>query len=220
LASEICFRSQRPKSSSWGFVKFFFLGFVIQYFKLGQKSTNSRQAPLQSCRLVAVDLPSTSILSSRNDSVQSSYPQKSGALMKTFLFLLVAALIFFLNFDLGFVRGEITNYPIECETQVVDNKCPRAMAVLSTTTYKVSFTSQTVVYWTEGFAPGKLENCAVRNRRHWSCRFSNDAAVGFNKGQYFEQAAPGQARFSEVNAIHVWRFRYLLKKLLPRIRWY
>ncbi len=99
-----------------------------------------------------------------------------------YLFLLFVAFI-----DWGFLKGEITDYPIQCQNKPVYGVCNKKDFALRKTTYKPSVQRQDVVYSTEGFDVKRLTKCAVKDRKNWTCTYDDESAeIGFTNGKFFE----------------------------------
>jgi len=83
--------------------------------------------------------------------------------------------------DWGFIKHEITAYPIHCAHQVgLTGQCDNVDFALRTTTYKIDKKNQAVLNWVQGFEVYKLTNCAIRNRKNWTCQYSDsDTEFGF-----------------------------------------
>lgn len=97
-------------------------------------------------------------------------------------------LFFFLKiFDWGFIRSEITEYPVGCETPLVYGQCKGNSYPLNRTTYKVIPEKEEVLYWSEiGGGIQKLEGCAIKDRKNWSCHYGdNSAEFGFRDGNFW-----------------------------------
>ena len=99
--------------------------------------------------------------------------------------LFLAAILYF--FDFGFISGQITAYPLSCDTKnFVDYQCTEKWLPLNPTTYKPNANRQTVIYSIGGYWE-TLTKCSVVNRSNWTCKFNDESAVfGFDKGQYWQ----------------------------------
>jgi len=117
----------------------------------------------------------------------------------------------FAVFDWGFLKGEITAYPIHCEELTGTGGCKKVGFTLRTTTYKPYAESQEVVYWVEGFPPEKLTQCAIRDTRNWSCKYNDGSAqFGFTGGRYWEiTLIPGVTDDFGKKTIYVSRWHWL-----------
>lgn len=104
------------------------------------------------------------------------------------ILIIILLPIYLLSFiDWGFLKSEITKYPVMCKGRVAYNTCDNPEFTLRKTTYKVLPQEQEVSYWTEGFDVQKLTNCAVGDRKNWTCRYNdNSAEFGFSNGSYWE----------------------------------
>lgn len=103
--------------------------------------------------------------------------------------IIILILLFFYLPDWGFLKSEITEYPVSCQVKVASGKCSNIAYTLNPTIYKVSSTRQEVVYWSDagGFV-NRLTKCAVRDRRNWSCKYDDDSAeFGFIGSKFYSQ---------------------------------
>lgn len=88
--------------------------------------------------------------------------------------------------DWGFLRGEITEYPIQCNEIIAPNVCKNIEFAQRKTTYKVDYDKQKVFYQTEGFSVEELSDCAIRDRKNWSCKYPDGSAqLGFTDGKFW-----------------------------------
>jgi hypothetical protein len=89
--------------------------------------------------------------------------------------------------DFGVLQGEITNYPVKCEVDLVSYRCPMGQGLpLNPTTYKVYVKEQMVVGTTAGFV-SKFTRCAIASRSSWACEWETDEGkFGFREGQFFD----------------------------------
>lgn len=95
-------------------------------------------------------------------------------------FGVIVILLIIIFFDWGLLKSEITAYPINCPSDL--DYCYS----LRYTRYKIDKRNQEVIYWTEGFLPEKLTNCAIVNRSNWSCKYNDGSAeFGFTNGTYY-----------------------------------
>lgn len=94
--------------------------------------------------------------------------------------------------DWGFLKSEITAYPLHCSHKVgVLGECSNVDFSTRAFIYKVDPKRQEVLYWVEGFEVSKLIDCAIRNRKNWTCKYSdNNTEIGFNNGKFFETVDP------------------------------
>ena len=128
--------------------------------------------------------------------------------------LIYAAIVMLAAIDWGFLRNEITDYPLLCEDAGEQGTCRRVGAPLHRRTFKVMVDRQEVVYWWElgvGHArPERLTRCAVRDRRNWVCRYPDEsAAFGFSSGAYWETILkPTYMVGTDKRELHVGRWRY------------
>lgn len=112
-----------------------------------------------------------------------------------FIILGLFLILIFKLFDWGFLKGEITEYPVQCEHVVSLNQCKSPQFTLNKTTYKILSNRQEVIYWSEVTkTPDKLSNCAVINRKNWSCEYKDKSAkLGFTDGKYWSITNPEMA---------------------------
>jgi hypothetical protein len=106
-----------------------------------------------------------------------------------FLVVIYVAIVIFAAIDWGFIRNEVTKYPLLCEHAIEHGTCKRVAFPLNPTTFKVMTDRQEVVYWThlgpDFIRPERLTKCAVRDRYNWSCRYNDESAeLGFSSGAY------------------------------------
>ena len=86
------------------------------------------------------------------------------------IFLVVVALIVWLSDWVPF-RSEYTTYSAACSQPEADNKCLERNEVLgSKITFKPDSNAKTVVYWVDGIAPAKFDNCAIADVKNWACQ--------------------------------------------------
>ena len=87
-------------------------------------------------------------------------------------------------------RDEFTVYLGFCPKERVGGVCPVAEEAANPTTYKVLVDQQAVVYWVGDGAPSKLEHCAVRDSRNWSCQIGDGKEADIRRqladGEYGE----------------------------------
>lgn len=93
--------------------------------------------------------------------------------------------------DWGFLKSEITEYPVQCKEKVSLNRCNNPYYTLGRTTYKVLPNRQEVLYWNEAISNiEKLTKCAVKDRKNWSCKYNDESAeFGFRDGQFWHISA-------------------------------
>lgn len=91
--------------------------------------------------------------------------------------------------DLGFLKSEITAYPISCyQNENNDSECYQ----LYKKVFKVNTDNQTVVRDWEDLGLTLFEDCVIKNRKNWQCknyseyskRYSPET-FGFRNGVYF-----------------------------------
>lgn len=77
----------------------------------------------------------------------------------------------------GCGHDEITVYKLECDKPLESGRCYGSAHAYAPNHYKVFPEQQRVVTWIEGgFAPTALDKCVVRDKKNWSCSFSDDSA--------------------------------------------
>ncbi len=88
-------------------------------------------------------------------------------------------------------RDEITVYQTFCTGARKDEVCKSKEEAADQMTYQVSTDQQTVIFWiVNGDAPERLQQCAVRNAKNWSCR---DERI---KNTFVREMINGQYRLS------------------------
>lgn len=91
-------------------------------------------------------------------------------------------------------RSEYSTYSVVCEAVSEEGHCTlKGEAPGPITTYRADKETKTVIYWQEGGAPWKYENCAVANALNWSCVSGNDyhqMVEGVLDGRKDKQAYP------------------------------
>jgi hypothetical protein len=96
------------------------------------------------------------------------------------IFIIIGFIVFLYIIDWGFLKGQITNYKIQCPSDF--DGC----YTLRYTTYKINKSQQEVVYWIEEFPPSTVKNCSIISRKNWSCKYDdNSAEFGFSSDGYF-----------------------------------
>lgn len=69
---------------------------------------------------------------------------------------------------------QYSTYEIYCAAPNANGECSAKDKVLGTkTTYRPNKDLQSVVYWTEDYAPSKYDNCAIVDAENWSCANGN-----------------------------------------------
>ena len=128
-----------------------------------------------------------------DDQIESSSMGNYLKYVKVFLWLgiIIYGTFYFLSyFDFSFIKGEIVEYGIQCDSKPVNNYCPKALFSLRAQHYKPNKDRQEVISWTTGFPPERLTNCAIIDRKNWQCEFDDKSATfGFQDGVYFNYPA-------------------------------
>lgn len=90
--------------------------------------------------------------------------------------------------DFSFIKGEIIAYGMQCDVKVQNGLCPgKTSYALRATHFKPDYGRQEVLYWTDGFPPNLLTNCAVVDRENWKCEYDDKSdTFGFQNGVYFD----------------------------------
>jgi len=104
------------------------------------------------------------------------------------LLLCVFLLLIIYAVDWGFLKGEISNYPLSCSQDLVDYSCQERYFTLNYFVYKPSQSKQEVVSWMPGFSGiDRYKNCIVINRRNWECTYDDGSGkFGFHGGSYWQ----------------------------------
>jgi hypothetical protein len=114
---------------------------------------------------------------------------------------------------------EITEYPMLCESPVLNGTCSGRVTPLNRSTYLVFASSQQVVYWVPGIheTPIRLEQCAARDGSNWKCNLpSNQGEVGFANGEFTEKLTPprsNQENFFQVGGVKWWWHQLVASRL-------
>lgn len=67
-------------------------------------------------------------------------------------------------------RQEVAIYQANCSAQPVNDACPAHSWVAGKRmSFKPVKETKTVVYWEDGVAPSKYDNCAIVDAENWSC---------------------------------------------------
>jgi hypothetical protein len=111
--------------------------------------------------------------------------------------------------DFGVFKGEITKYSVMCEVELVAGDCPRGMGLpLNPTTYAIYLEQQMVTGTTAGFV-SKYTDCAIGDRKNWSCLWEpGGAKFGFTDGRFFDFSEPSDDFKEWKRVIHVSRSEY------------
>ena len=139
--------------------------------------------------------------------------------MRYLIGLLVVVFAVSEAFDWGFLRTQITYYPVFCKDQEQTGPCQTGWQRGVPTTYTVYADDQTVVSQPRGNPPTKLSRCAVVDRKNWKCYFTSTGGwmIGFTDGKYWSGAeiaegsgilAPGATQTEYVQDVS--KLRWLL----------
>lgn len=107
------------------------------------------------------------------------------------LFILFAApfiALWAFDYSLPF-SDEETVYTTICHGVRKDGDCRGKEEPLDKTTYKALADQQIVIFWGDNTSPSRLEGCAVRNTRNWSCPQDLGYTSEMIDGQYKLQTA-------------------------------
>lgn len=106
---------------------------------------------------------------------------------KTLFYIALFITILYFS-DFGFLKGQITEYPLACAPEdYVDYKCTKKWLPLNTTSFKPNKSKQEVISGMNGF-PGleTYKKCSVLNRRNWTCIYDDESGeFGFKGGDYY-----------------------------------
>ena len=106
---------------------------------------------------------------------------------------------------------EITEYPMLCESPVLNDTCSGKVIPLNRSTYRVFASSQQVVEWMPGIreTPIRLEQFAVRDASNWKCYLPRDQGeVGFVNGEYIEKLTPPRPNSEQKKFFYVGGMRW------------
>ena len=102
--------------------------------------------------------------------------------------LIVAGVIIYtlwLDFDLNFASGQITDYTLMCSQELVRNECTVSWIQGPRTIFTVFKDQQVVVAQPVNLLPQRLAQCAVVDRKNWSCTEEGGKdLMGFADGRY------------------------------------
>lgn len=89
-------------------------------------------------------------------------------------------------------NGEVTVYHVYCDNSVPVESCwsiPRQPLTAAPTTYRVSAERQSVISWVKGgWGLRALENCVVRDKKHWTCEYLDGSLdVFMHQGELTER---------------------------------
>src|SRR4051812_11281367 len=92
--------------------------------------------------------------------------------------------------DLGVSQGEIIEYPVLCEVDLVNGDCPLGEGrPMYWTTFKVFVDKQMVAAETIGGLKSRYTKCAVVSRSSWECTDDdNTETLGFSDGQFWRRS--------------------------------
>lgn len=94
--------------------------------------------------------------------------------------------------DWGFLKFEISHYPVLCSVELESGDCKGEKTPLNRSIYRVSRWRQDVTYWYPGtnFPIERLTDCAIKNRKNWSCQFDDKSGrIGFSGGNFYTTIA-------------------------------
>ena len=112
-------------------------------------------------------------------------------------------------------QNEVTVYNMFCTEGLKEGKCTSKEGTANPTTYKVIFEQQTIIYWSgNNTAPNRLQNCAIRNTKNWSCQLSHswesEPKIEWQmvNGQFQKKVAPQSyflpRVFYQTSVVHWW----------------
>lgn len=122
-------------------------------------------------------------------SMGSKFSALANKISKPFKFLVFVyfALLCLSVVDLGFVKSEVTAYPIFCKQKLSYGVCSDPEYSLRRTHYKLIPSRQEVLHWIEGSNVERLTKCAIKDRTNWSCKYNDESAeFGFTDGRYWK----------------------------------
>lgn len=131
-----------------------------------------------------------------------------------FVFVFIITIFFF--FDFGFLRGEITEYPLLCDKEdYINYQCTKKWLPLRPSTYKPNISKQHVLSWTSGLhGIETLKKCSVVSRKNWTCKYSDESAeFGFKNGQYWEVSLSPSITHELYEYKHVPKLLYRLEQI-------
>lgn len=102
------------------------------------------------------------------------------------------------------LKREVTVYLGWCPQPLVAGACASGEEAANPTTYRADASSQVVVYWSEGQAPSRLQDCAVRDAVNWACGAFEAARVSMVEGKLSEAAPPMSAFYQVSKAKWLW----------------
>jgi len=90
-------------------------------------------------------------------------------LISTAILILIVTFLGWYYASSDIFSDEVTVYNLWCSKERIDGKCLGKEEPANPITYKALVDQQTVIYWFEGGALTKLDNCAVKDSENWSC---------------------------------------------------
>jgi len=124
---------------------------------------------------------------------------------------LITLILVYSVIDWGFLKGEVTSYPIICWEGSFDllGKCSSGkVGTLNRKNYIPNETTQSVIYWLNR-GEGKellstLKKCTVVSRKDWECSYNDGSgSFGFKGGKYWEDTDYKDTK-------HTSKFEYML----------
>jgi len=148
---------------------------------------------------------------------KKSFNKKSMLKKLSILVFITIFILIIYFFDFGFVKGEITAYPLHCDKdKYINYQCIEKWLPLNPTSYKPNVSNQQVFSWTRATSfIEKYTKCPVLNRRNWTCKYDDGSGeFGFKNGQYWNYSR-------DDNLYHSHEFKYVPKFFyrLEEIKW-
>jgi hypothetical protein len=124
------------------------------------------------------------------------------------LIVLPAVGILWFGVDWGFLRAEITAYPIRCASVATANNClwPNPG---TPTTYRILRDEQAVLVHTADRPVARLSGCAILDRKNWTCGDEQNRSLGFVEGRYFFNPDPSDPAPAWRYHVSKWRYNWL-----------
>ena len=125
--------------------------------------------------------------------------------------LLVIVVIFLFG---STISSKIKSYGYWCEHEVAPvisvNECRKISFPLNRQTFEIDKKNQRVISWFDDGSPIRTNDCAIRDRRNWSCTYDDGSgSFGFNSG-----IAWSSDQFEKGNHVfYVSRWMYYAKTL-------
>lgn len=135
--------------------------------------------------------------------------------VKITIYVIIIFLVFLLFkiIDLGFLKSEITEYPIKCNKKLIYGECKNPGIILSKTTYKLLPNRQEVLYQSPLDKVERLKDCALLDRNNWSCKNADKSLeFGFKDGKYWQHILWSSSEWAKnylENRYYVSRFEWL-----------